>query len=423
MKRRDFLKLSSLASLGALPACGYLKIDPMHVLLRSDLIESMEQERAIMGRARLGWTADRRIRVLFVRGTPYERGYQHGKLLRTEVQANLGSLYKKAVDKFRLEELFDEAYERQRPYIPQEYVEEMHGLAHGSKLPLHVIHGIHALPEIGEWGGKKRFKTIIKQMMDGELATSCSNLTCFKGASKDQRMYVVRILDWGLHRISRLHEFPLITVGVPEKGIPYANIGWVGFLGAISGMNAKGITLGEMGYGDVPGETMRGKPMPFLLRDVLEYASNLKDVRRIIRESPGTNSFIFMMSDGKSKESELYIRDHDRFVVKETPGKDYVDRENHVKGVEHTLYGGHYLDKMEAVLKRYHGGITPELLMDKIIPEIVMPSNFQNVVYAPEDLKFWVANAKSKEEAAAQQPYTFFDFGAALSWYGAKPAV
>jgi hypothetical protein len=43
-----------------------------------------------------------------------------------------------------------------------------------------------------------------------------------------------------------------------------------------------------------------------------------------------------------------------------------------------------------------------------------MPSNFQNVVYEPKGLQFWVNNAKNKDVSAATQPFTHFDLGAAL---------
>src|SRR5262245_44489161 len=130
MKRRDFVKfLSSAVPIWA-AGCALARIDPMSVFLRSDIIESPEQEREIVSRAKLGWTEDQRIRVIYLRGTPYERGYQHGKLLRREINDNIGYLYKQALNKFRLEEMFAESYERMRSFIPQEYVEEMHGLAH-----------------------------------------------------------------------------------------------------------------------------------------------------------------------------------------------------------------------------------------------------------------------------------------------------
>ena len=290
----------------------------------------------------------------------------------------------------------------------------MHGLAHGAELPLHIIHHIHALPAITEWGGKKRIKRLVKQMVAGEkLGTSCSNIGAAATSTADGRLYAVRVLDWGLHRLSKLHEYPLITVARPSQGHAFANIGWVGFIGAVSGMNEQGITLGEMGYGDPPNETLRGKPMPFLLRDVLQYASNLGDVRRILSQSPGTNSFAFVMTDGKSSESEIYLKDRDRFEVFEA-GEPLVDNRKSFPAFQNLVYGGHYDERMARVLGRHHGELSPELFMSSIIPEIAMKSNFQNVVYDPGKLVFWVNNANGPKNRAAEQPYTFFDLAQAL---------
>jgi hypothetical protein len=414
MERRDFLRIvSSGVTCSLLSGCGYLRIDPFHFLIRSDQITSFEQEREIVGRAGVSYSEDGRIRVLHTRGTHYECGYQHGALLRDEVQENLGYLYEQSLKKFRSRELFAEAYERLRPFIPQKYIDEMHGLAHGSRLPLEVVHHVHALPSITEWGGKKRLKKIVKEMIAGGFGTSCSNIGVQGRASADGSLYAVRVLDWGLHRISKLHEYPLIWVSQPEGSVPFVNIGWIGFLGAVSGMNAEGITLGEMGYKDPPNETLRGKPMPFLLRDILGGARNLADVRSIIQGSPGTNSFAFLMTDGKSGEAELYVRDRNRFEVKK-PGVEVVDRDMTIPAINNVSYGGHYEDRMAEVLSEHRGRITPELLMEKVIPDIAMKSNFQNVVYDPVRLRFWVNNAAGPKARAAEQPYTFFDFGKAL---------
>ena len=406
--------IALILSIGLLTGCVSSAIDKYHVLLRSDIIRSEAQEQEILSKARTEWTSDGRIRVLFVRGTPYERGYQHGALLRGQVRDNLLSLYSRALQKYPLEEMFAEAYERMRPFISQEYADEMRGLAHGAKLPLSVIHAIHALPEIGEWGGTKEIRNTVLKMLHGEIGESCSNFTAIDATGTGEDFYAIRILDWGLHRISRLHEYPLILVAQPDEGLAYANIGWMGFLGAISGMNEAGITLGEMGYGNPPGETLSGKPMPFLLRDILSDARSLADVRRIIQESPGTNSFAYLMSDGKTHESELYIRDPSRFL-RFKAGESITDGKNNFPGHPGVTYGGHYQDRLIAMMNDHHRRMTPELIMKDLIPAVAMRSNFQNVIYDPARLRFWVNNAKSATEPAFGQPYTSFDLGAALA--------
>lgn len=427
LKRRNFLASSLALSLAVLSSgCGFTRIDPWHVLIRSDRIKTMAQEREILSRAKLSYSEDGRIRVLHVQGTPYERGYQHGALLRAEVRDNLTYFYERALKTFYFEELFVESFERQRPYISEEYMEEMHGLAHGSGLPLKMIHHIHILPSISEWGGKRRIKKLIKGMMAGsdldDLATSCSNFSVTEGASSNNAMYTVRILDWGLHRISKLHQYPLILVAKPNDGVAYANIGWVGFLGAISGMNAQGITLGEMGYKDPANEDLRGRPMAFMLRDVLSQASSLNQARNIISSAPGENSYLFLISDGKTQQAELYVKDRERFLAFKA-GEELKDqiidgdkiKEEYCPAIKNTVYGGHYNEIMHKELSENYGKITPEMIMQEMIPKMAMKSNFQNVLYDPVNLRFWVSNAMNAKARAAEQPYTFFDLKEALA--------
>lgn len=418
MNRRDFIRLipaaAAIPTLSGCMAYRFLTLDLNHPYLRSETVTSPETEQAIVSKAKLTRTDDERIRVLFTRGTPYERGYQQGYLLRKEMTANMGYLWERAMQKFRSAELFAEAYERMRPFIKDEFIEEMHGIAHGSRMPLEVVHYIHILADIGEWGGKKQLGKILKQMLKGELATTCSNIATSKKATADGNMYVVRILDWGLHKISRLHQYPLITVNVPDTGIASANIGWVGYLGAVSGMNAEGITLGEMGYRNPPNETLHGEPMPFMLRRVMSETKNLTEVRELIKNAVGTCSYVFLMSDGKTGDSELYVKDRDRFLIFR-PGEHLKDEKEDIPAIADTVYGGRYNTVMTEKLNNNFGKITPQLLMDELIPQFAMKSNFQNVIYEPAKLRFWVSNAASKTRWAAEEPYTLFEFGKALT--------
>ena len=76
---------------------------------------------------------------------------------------------------------------------------------------------------------------------------------------------------------------------------------------------------------------------------------------------------------------------------------------------------------MTEVLSKKRGDITPETIMKDIIPEIAMPSNFQNVIYDPRDLRFWFNNAQDPKHRAAEQSYTYFNFGKALADFGYMP--
>lgn len=88
-----------------------------------------------------------------------------------------------------------------------------------------------------------------------------------------------------------------------------------------------------------------------------------------------------------------------------------------MKGFKDIVYSSDDNPTLETLLSQTHGRLTPELLMNQIIPNVAMPANFQNVIYDPAALRFWVNNAPSSSERAADQPYTTFDFGAALKGF------
>lgn len=114
--------------------------------------------------------------------------------------------------------------------------------------------------------------------------------------------------------------------------------------------------------------------MPFMLRDVLRYSRNLDQVSDRIQHAKGTNSYLFLMSDGKAKQARMFVKDARRFLSF-LPGTEVQDEKEHLLRST-TRYGGRYNDKMTENLQRYHGQLTPKLFMETLIPEFAMPSNF-----------------------------------------------
>src|ERR1019366_10147840 len=133
---------------------------------------------------------DNRITVLYVTGTPYEMGYEHGLLLAAQVRATIkdvqvgaDNLLPKVMRETKLisghdkeqivNEFLDRAWRMMARYAPKEALEEMDGLAAGSGIPLDVIHRMHALPDVGE--------------------TSCSGLEAKGAATPDGHVYSLPI--------------------------------------------------------------------------------------------------------------------------------------------------------------------------------------------------------------------------------------
>ncbi|MEI6083777.1 MAG: C45 family peptidase [Verrucomicrobiota bacterium] len=346
------------------------------------------------------------ITVLYVTGTPYEMGYEHGKLLAAQVRATISDveagelrLLPKVLrtaawlsgreKKDIINDLLDRAWEELRPYTPRDDLEEMAGLAAGSGVPLRVIHRMHAIPDLGE--------------------TSCSGMVAFGDATRDHHVYQLRILDYGAN--FGLQQRPLITVYRPLDGQPFINIGWIGFIGVISGVNRAGVGLSEMGFGNPPGETLRGTPMPFLLKNVLRYANSAPEGATLIRAAPRTNSYIYFLGDRQghalglitsAQHCEIHAANE---LDKLTVGKHVLPQ------FKDLVYAGHYDEKQAELTGQLQGTFDLATLQD-LSRQIAMKSNLHTVIYDLTAAKFWVANRKDTTRAA-DRPYVEFDAGAA----------
>ena len=86
-------------------------------------------------------------------------------------------------------------------------------------------------------------------------------------------MYHGRVLDY-LRGVG-LEKNAVVIVHRPRLRVAWVNISYAGFIGTVTAMNEKGISVGEMGgrgWGD-----WDGKPMAELLREVMEKAATLDE--------------------------------------------------------------------------------------------------------------------------------------------------
>jgi hypothetical protein len=352
---------------------------------------------------------DNRITVLYVTGTPYEMGYEHGLLLGAQVretikdvQVGADKLLPKVMRDSKMisvrdeeqivNEFLDRAWKMMARYAPKEDLEEMEGLAAGSGIPLDVIHRMHALPDVGE--------------------TSCSGLVAKGAATQDGHVYQLRILDYGAN--FNLQRRPLITVYRPttENANAYVTIGWIGFVGAVSGVNAKGVALSEMGYGNPPGETLAGTPMPFMLKNVLRYADTAEDGAAIIRATRRTNSYVYFLGD-RHNEPIGMVTSAQRCLAYHANESEELKVDNQIMPqFRDIVYGGHYEDRQEKLVRDMQGKIDVSAIQG-LAKQIAMKSNLQTVIYDLTADKIWVANRKENVRASDR---AYVEFSLADGW-------
>ena len=334
------------------------------------------------------------ITVLYVTGNWYEMGYQQGQLLGPQVQATIHDVEAGALrllpksirestllterDKYAIiDELLDRAWDMLAPFAPREDLDEMAGLADGSDIPVKVIHRMHAIPDVGE--------------------TSCSGMVAYGDATADKHVYQLRILDYGAN--FNLQRRPMITVYHPNYGNELINISWVGFIGVVSGMNRAGVGLSEMGFGNPPGETLAGTPMPFLLKNVLRYANSAPEGAAIIRAAPRTNSYIYFLGDRLGNALGLITSAQKCDIHPANECQELKVGSLILPQFKDVVYAGHYEEK-QAELVRQMKGTFNLATMEEIARQIAMKSNLHTVIYDLTADRFWVANRKDNLRAA-----------------------
>jgi hypothetical protein len=333
--------------------------------------------------------------VLHLKGTPYEMGYQHGALLKDRAAANLGNMLGmdegKKVQLGPIEVRPTDAIKTilgiQREFVPPQYFEELRGLAAGSGIKLQDVEVANFIPELFH----------------------CSGFAIMNSATKDGTLYHGRVLDyaidWGLQ------DHAVIIVYEPEGGIPFVNVSYAGFVGCVTGMNAKGVSIGEMGGGGQG--HWKGMPMALLVRDALARAETLSEALEIFEKTPRTCQYFYVVADGKTNEAVGMEASWNVFDVIR-PGEAHALLPTAVKDCA-LLSAGERYDELVRRVQAGHGEFTAETALRLMDRGVAMKSNLHNVLFEPRSTKFWVANASSDKRPAAEQKYFQFQLTELLS--------
>ena len=230
----------------------------------------------------------------------------------------------------------------------------------------------------------------------------CSGFAVFGDATVGGRMYHGRILDYikGLG----LEQNAVVMVFQPDQGNAWVNVGYAGFVGSVTAMNEKHIAIGEMG-GRGEGK-WDGKPMAQLVREVMEQANTLDEAVEIMRRAPRTCEYYYVISDGKSKRAVGIAATPDKF---ETiwPGQSHPQLPHAIKDAVLMSAGDRYEELAKRVQGRY-GKLDANGARDLMTRPVCMNSNIHSVLFAPDTLDFWVANADS-ENVASHTRYTRYN--------------
>lgn len=227
-------------------------------------------------------------------GTPEEMGFQHGRLLAKKIRHIIkeGYMPKALYERGYTPEYVNAQSKRMETHIPPEYIAEMQG----------VVKGLQAagITDV-------TYEEILLGVTQAEIChhgpnapPACSNFAVFGQWTTDARLLHGRNLDWSIGRNAQ--EDAVFFIWRPKDGSPFAMPGWAGGIGSVSGLNARGITIGEMTSSSTD-ETFDGMPLMIIMRRVCEKAANLDEAVAIMQQGPRTIGWNFIIGDAARNDA------------------------------------------------------------------------------------------------------------------------
>ncbi len=298
---------------------------------------------------------------MYVEGNAFDRGVVNGKLsqdlLINQENTFVNQINTLIPSKFYLGFLnnFVALFNRNiDKYVSPEYLLEIYGVSHsasdkyekyGSKyqriLNYHAAHDIgHALQNL-HMVGCTSFSTWGKKSSDGNLLVG-RNFDFYFGD------------DFAKDKIVCFYH--------PDKGYPFMMITWGGMIGAVSGMNEKGLTVTiNAAKSEIP--LGARTPISIVTREILQYAGNISEAYAIASKRRTFVSESIMIGSAADNKTVIIEKTPSQTVLYST-SNDYIISTNHFQSktlgkskpnVEFMNQGStvYRYQRVEELLKRY----------------------------------------------------------------------
>lgn len=259
------------------------------------------------------------LKVLHLKGTAYERGYQRG-MLQEDLEFVTSSNIMELIGWFGGDDIeaglnmLLEAKEMMEPFIPYQFRQEMQGMAdalaaQGSPITYDdiVLHMVGA--DFGMMDPWTHDLTESPQRSAYPPISRCSSFSAWGEATKDGSLIAGANSDY-YDTEEELINRPIVVVDPTDGGYGYVGVLWDVFPVA-AGMNEAGIAInGHLCSADE--ESLLGASSELLLALILQYADSIEDAVEIATIYPRTCGIIILVADANTNEAAVieYTADH-----------------------------------------------------------------------------------------------------------------
>ena len=263
---------------------------------------------------------------LYVEGKPFEMGVVNGKLtkelvVRQEDHFN-EQINKMIPSKFYLHFLkyfigwFNRHLDKN---VTEEYKEEIYGVSESASNQYQYIGSnyqrilnYHAAHDIGH-------------ALQSMALVGCTSFGTWDAKSEDSTMIIGRNFDFYVG--DKFAEDKIVAFFNPAEGYKFMTVTWGGFVGAVSGMNEKGLTVTiNTAKSNIPSAS--ATPVSLVAREILQYAKNIEEAHEIAKKRKMFVSESFLVASAADHKAVIIEKTPETLDVYD-PHKDFIVCANH----------------------------------------------------------------------------------------------
>ena len=212
---------------------------------------------------------------MYVEGQPFENGVVNGKLSAELVQkqedyfsAQIDKIIPSNFYKHFLKYFIGWFNRNMSDNVTDEYKKEIYGVSFSASegykyigTKYHRIFNYHSAHDIGH-------------ALQNMMLVGCTSFGTWGSASQDSTMIIGRNFDFYVG--DDFAKNKIILFNNPAKGFKFMSVTWGGFIGVVSGMNEKGLTVTiNAAKSDIPSGS--ATPVSLVAREIIQYASNISE--------------------------------------------------------------------------------------------------------------------------------------------------
>jgi len=268
---------------------------------------------------------------LYVEGQPFERGVVNGKLTEELIRLQ--------------EDYFNEQINRMVPsrfyrhflkyvigwfnrdldkHVTEEDKEEIYGISTSASEKYNYIGNnyqrilnYHAAHDIGH-------------ALQNLALVGCTSFGTWGTRSADSTMIIGRNFDFYVG--DHFSENKIVSFENPADGFKFMSVTWAGFIGVVSGMNEKGLTVTiNAAKSDIPSGS--ATPVSLVAREILQYAENISEALAIAKKRKMFVSESFLIGSAEDGRAVIIEKTPDSVGLYD-PGKNEIICANHFQSTE-----------------------------------------------------------------------------------------